>query len=65
MSEKKIGSAIGAVISGLMLICQALETEEMINHAEYLWQIERAPNHSSGRRGLSLRSSPGRTLNSS
>lgn len=30
------GKAIGAVISGLMLIYQALEAEEMINHVEYL-----------------------------
>ena len=30
------GKAIGALISGLMLIYQALETEDMINHVEYL-----------------------------
>ena len=28
--------AIGTLISGLMLIYQALEAEEMINHVEYL-----------------------------
>ncbi len=30
------GKAIGALISGLMLIYQTLESEEMINHVEYL-----------------------------
>ena len=30
------GKAIGTLISGLMLIYQALEAEEMINHVEYL-----------------------------
>lgn len=30
------GKAIGALISGLMLIYQALDAKEMINHVEYL-----------------------------
>jgi predicted nuclease of predicted toxin-antitoxin system len=30
------GKAVGPLISGLMLIYQALEAEEMINHVEYL-----------------------------
>ncbi|WP_207692421.1 DUF5615 family PIN-like protein [Desulfonema limicola] len=30
------GKAIGALISGLMLIYQALDAEDMINHVEYL-----------------------------
>ncbi len=30
------GKAIGALISGLLLIYQALEAEEMVNHVEYL-----------------------------
>ena len=30
------GMAIGAIISGLMLIYQTLETDDMINHVEYL-----------------------------
>lgn len=30
------GMAIGKIISGLMLIYQALETEEMMNYVEYL-----------------------------
>ncbi len=30
------GKAIGSLISGLMLIYQALEAEDMVNHVEYL-----------------------------
>jgi predicted nuclease of predicted toxin-antitoxin system len=30
------GKGVGTLISGLMLIYQALEAEEMINHVEYL-----------------------------